>query len=117
MYSAVGAGVAEHLDFDAHIAEQDIGTMMVRADIRTGTLVEAYDCLEGHIAGKADLIDMIRSLAPGFIFTTSLPPTIMAASQAAVNLLGSHAEDCSLQLLHARSVREALMTADMTSIQ
>jgi 5-aminolevulinate synthase len=116
MYGPHGAGVAEHLDYEAHLAGRPKGTVMDRVDIITGTLGKAYGCVGGYIAGSARLIDTIRSLAPGFIFTTSLPPSVMAGAKTAIEYQMEYQGDRQLQQLHTRAVKEALRARDIPVI-
>ena len=108
MYGPHGAGVAEHLDYEAHLAGDARGTIMQRIDIITGTLGKAYGCVGGYIAGSAKLVDTIRSLAPGFIFTTSLPPATMAGAKTAIEYQMQYGGDRHLQQIHTRAVKDAL---------
>jgi 5-aminolevulinate synthase len=116
MYGPHGAGVAEHLDYDAHKAGKPKGTVQDRVDIITGTLGKAYGCVGGYIAGSAKLVDTIRSLAPGFIFTTSLPPATMAGAKTAIEYQASYQGDRRLQQLHTRAVKDALSAQDIPVI-
>jgi len=113
MYGANGAGVAEHLDFEvysnpARTRESQKGTVMDRIDIITGTLGKAYGCVGGYIAGSAKFVDTVRSLAPGFIFTTSLPPSVMAGARTAIEYQERYKGDRQLQQLHTREVKDSL---------
>lgn len=113
MYGPNGAGVAEHLDYGIYAdsnrtkASQK-GTVMDRVDIITGTLGKAYGCVGGYIAGSAALVDTIRSLAPGFIFTTSLPPATMAGARTAIEYQARYQGDRRLQQLHTRALKDDL---------
>lgn len=113
MYGPNGAGVAEHLDYDVYAdpnrtKESQKGSVMDRIDIITGTLGKAYGCVGGYIAGSSALVDTIRSLAPGFIFTTSLPPATMAGARTAIEYQARYQGDRRLQQLHTRALKDEL---------
>ncbi len=75
LYGPRGGGVAEQLG------------LMERLDIIEGTFGKGYGSMGGFITGRRIILDAIRSVAPGFIFTTSLPPATLAAAHASVEHL------------------------------
>ena len=96
MYGPRGAGVAER-DGQMH-----------RIDIINATLAKAYGVFGGYIAASARMVDAIRSYAPGFIFTTSLPPTVAAGAATSVRVLKSAQHLRDAQQTNARILKMRL---------
>jgi 5-aminolevulinate synthase len=108
IYGPRGAGVAEHLDWVTPSRR-----LMQRIDIISGTLGKAFGNVGGYIAGSARFVDTIRSLAPGFIFTTSLPPHVMAGSTAAVEFQKRTMRERIAQQIAVRKTKALLARLDI----
>lgn len=110
MYGPHGAGVAEHLDFKAHlnsgISSPNYKTVMDRVDMITGTLGKSFGVVGGYLAADKNLIDWIRSFAPGFIFTTSLPPAVMSGLSTSIRIVRKNIEDRVNQQKNVKYVKQ-----------
>jgi len=84
-----------------------------RIDIVNGTLGKAFGVQGGYIAADAVVIDAIRSIASGFIFTTSSSPVACAGALAAVKYLKDHNELRERHQLRARQLKEKLLSAEL----
>ena len=101
LYGLHGAGKLEQLGL------QD------RVDIVNGTLGKAFGVQGGYRAADADVVDAIRSVAAGFIFTTSMSPVSCAGALAAVKYLKAHNELREQHQERARKLKYQLFKADL----
>jgi len=99
LYGQTGAG----------IAERDSATF----DVIEGTFGKAFGVAGGYIAGPKDLIDAVRSHAGGFIFTTSMPPTLAAGALASLHVIKSAHDLRARQQRQANRLREKLTAAGL----
>ena len=104
MYGPRGGGVAER------------DGLADRVDIINGTLGKAFGVFGGYIATSAKMADAIRSYAPGFIFTTSLPPAVAAGAAASIRHLKTAQHLRDSQQLHARMLKMRLKGLGMPII-
>ena len=99
MYGPTGGGVAEARG------------LMDRIDIIQGTLAKAYGMIGGYIAADSVIIDAIRSLASGFIFTTSIPPSTAAGALRSVRILKITPEKREQHQERAQELKERFRAA------
>jgi len=101
LYGNSGAGYLEKLGIQH------------RVDIVNGTLGKAFGITGGYIAGDGEVIDAIRSVASGFIFTTSLSPVLCAGALASIKFLRDHNELRVQHQAQAKLLKDKLIEADV----
>lgn len=101
LYGPRGGGVAE---------ERGI---MDQVDVIEGTFGKAYGCMGGFITGPAALVDVVRSFSSGFIFTTSLPPSVLASARAAVEHLKVSTIERARHRRNVKTFKDRLEAADL----
>ncbi|CAG5116951.1 unnamed protein product [Candidula unifasciata] len=100
----------------AGVGEQD--NCLDKMDIISGTLGKAFGNMGGYIVGSAKLVDTVRSFGAGFIFTTSLPPTVLCGSLASIEVLaGEEGRQLRARQQHNVSyLREMLVSAGLPAL-
>lgn len=101
MYGAHGGGISEREGLSHRI------------DIIEGTLAKSFGTLGGYITGSKMVVDAVRSYAPGFIFTSALPPAIASATVAAIRHLKASGHERALQQKHAQLTKDMLKRAGL----
>ena len=105
MYGPRGGGISEREG------------VMGEIDVVEGTLAKGFGGLGGYIAGTAALIDAVRSFAPQFIFTSTLPPSVAAAAAAAVRHLKASSVERERHQAMAKTVKHALRAAGLPVLE
>ncbi len=101
MYGARGGGISER------------DGLADRLTIIEGTLGKAYGVMGGYVAADQTIIDCIRSYAPGFIFTTSLSPVLVAGALASVRHLKASSEERTAQQAGAAALKARFRDAGL----
>ncbi|MGQ4275157.1 5-aminolevulinate synthase [Terrihabitans sp. B22-R8] len=94
-------------DHGAGVAERD--GVMHRVDIIEGTLAKGFGVVGGYIAASAAIVDVVRSYAAGFIFTSTMPPAVAAAATASVRHLKTSSRERDMQQRQAAATKRALL--------
>lgn len=105
MYGPRGGGIAEREG------------LMDRITVIQGTLSKAFGVMGGYIASSKSLVDVIRSSAPGFIFTTAMSPVLAAAAKASVEHLKSSNVEREKQKQSVEKVKDSLRNAGVNFMQ
>jgi len=93
------------------VAERD--GVMDRLDFISGTLGKAFGCFGGYVAGSALMMDAIRSFAPGFIFTTAIPPSVAAAAITSIQHLKQSSRERDEMQANAAKLKTMLVDAGL----
>lgn len=101
MYGPRGGGITERENL-AH-----------RIDIIEGTLAKAFGTLGGYVTASKAIVDAIRSYAPGFIFTTALPPAIASAATTSIRHLKNSDVERQSQQRQAQTTKKVLSEAGL----
>ncbi len=96
------------------ITERD--GVMDRIDVIEGTLAKAFGVLGGYIAASRSIVDAVRSYAPGFIFTTALPPALAAAAGASIRHLKASTRERETHQRNVNRTKAALKAAGLPVI-
>jgi 5-aminolevulinate synthase len=99
MYGNHGAGIAEREG------------LMDEVDIIQGTLAKAYGVIGGYIASRRAIVDMVRSYAPSFIFTTAMPPCVAAGAHASIRYLMEHGDERAAHQAKSQQLKTLLTQA------
>lgn len=99
MYGPRGAGIAEREG------------LMDQVDIIQGTLAKGYGVIGGYIASRTPIVDMVRSYAPSFIFTTSMPPSVAAGAYASIRYLMESSAERDAHQANAEKLKAILTQA------
>jgi 5-aminolevulinate synthase len=105
MYGNRGGGISQELGISNQI------------DIIEGTLAKAYGVMGGYITGNKYLVDTVRSFASGFIFTTSIPPTIAAGAIESVKHLKISNTERTKQKEAVKELKQKLKDTDIPIIE